>query len=62
MKEKCELCRFFVPLPGDEMGFCHRYPPTLGQTDRYVRSQQWPCVYTRDWCGEFKKPELWEQP
>lgn len=47
----CKNCIFFVGA--EYHTSCHRNPPTLVGTNDSVRSD-WPSVWERDFCGEFK--------
>lgn len=62
MAEKCENCRFFVPLRrggGRESGLgeCRRYPPGVRYYDIGPAGphKEWPQSHQDDWCGEFQK-------
>ena len=66
IEEQCLSCRFFVfkdrwnketaPEELDDIGACHRYPPTLKEDESadhpYCHNHVW--VVGNNWCGEFK--------
>lgn len=54
---RCEKCHFFEKTgtgqneaEGRSYGLCHRYPPTVTQTEPVF-----PEVWGHVWCGEFKR-------
>lgn len=61
MLEKCENCRFFIPLRLEgreaEMGECRRYPPGVRYYDIGAAGphKEWPRSNPDDWCGEFQE-------
>jgi hypothetical protein len=62
INRKCEKCRWFVDESEDgcdDIGVCHRYPPSNTETEGAFRGMAGACMYVyRDhWCGEFKKKE-----
>jgi hypothetical protein len=58
----CENCKFWNL---DEIK-CQRYPPTIIENIKYPDedddpySSDFPVSAPDDWCGEFKKREIWE--
>ena len=53
-EERCEYCRYAEFDAGEEMGECHRYPPTafVDGDDSFTI---FPHVAKVTWCGEFKR-------
>ena len=49
-RQACETCCFFVRIPMDASGRCHRYPKVvIGQN-----IAAFPLHYLLDWCGEWR--------
>jgi hypothetical protein len=55
-RQRCEHCRFFdPPNPGDEEGWCLRYPPQIFcVSPTHPVGSFFPKVGPQDWCGEFQ--------
>jgi hypothetical protein len=71
MTERCLTCRFWGECDADDdgnrMGYCHRYPPVLPQTDAQESWSErsfgsadgkWmgfhPITFQEDFCGEWQ--------
>lgn len=50
--QSCASCRCYVADPGDEVGFCKRYPPVALVVTDEIRCA-YPVVSLDDICGEF---------
>jgi hypothetical protein len=50
---RCSNCAFYVAEKKDEVGECHRYPPTLLPEDSDVAIFTFPITAEDEWCGEF---------
>lgn len=50
---RCDRCAFYVAEKKDEVGECHRYPPTLLPEDSDVAIFTFPITAEDEWCGEF---------
>lgn len=58
MMNTCNNCRFFHMEPrslreGHDYGECRMKPPTV-VANATTSITQWPRVWVKDWCGEFK--------
>jgi hypothetical protein len=51
----CVNCHYYHQH-SDELGDCHRYPPTYAGSDTPNQWHRWkhPLVHHENWCGEFK--------
>ena len=50
----CGGCAYFVPDPEDELGECHKNPPSLFSDDRGM-GYCFPSVPANEWCGAFQR-------
>jgi hypothetical protein len=48
----CVSCAFFMCELKEDLGFCHRYPPTIIEIEGDYDSC-YPVTSRSDWCGEF---------
>jgi hypothetical protein len=48
----CVSCAFFMCELIEDVGFCHRYPPTIIEIEGDYDSC-YPVTSRSDWCGEF---------
>ncbi|MGE5650955.1 MAG: high-potential iron-sulfur protein [Bacillota bacterium] len=51
---RCGSCVFYQADPGDEAGYCRRFPPVV-LPDEGGNSSAYPVVIPDDWCGEFTR-------
>lgn len=52
----CKTCRFYEEMCKDEVGDCHRYPPTILSISEYDdTSTSFPMVDVNNWCGEWQE-------
>lgn len=51
---KCGGCAFFQSEPGEDAGYCRRYPPQVVSSEDGEYSA-FPVVEVPDFCGEFRR-------
>lgn len=51
--KKCENCIHGRFEPGDELGYCHRYPPVLLQQEDGEIIYSFAIVPAAEFCGEY---------
>ena len=57
-RQLCSTCAFWVPLHRDDLGECHRYPPTVHRPDAKpadARLSVMPFTDKSDWYGEWQR-------
>jgi hypothetical protein len=52
--QSCASCRCYSADPGDDAGYCKRYPPTLIVLEESITSA-YPVVGPTDICGEYAR-------
>ena len=67
-KERCKNCRFWEnithacgfdvdpddPQQDDELGWCHRFPPSRINSADEMNNWLFPVAHHNDWCGEWQ--------
>lgn len=51
---KCATCAFIQIAPGEEAGYCRRYPPQVVSSDEGEYSA-FPVIEVSDFCGEYRR-------
>ena len=59
-ERNCGTCRFWAPFHRDNLGECHRYPPTVVGMQQVPDEQgppmnAMPLTDKTDWCGEWQQ-------
>jgi hypothetical protein len=51
---KCATCAFIQTEPGQDAGYCRRYPPVVVSSEEGEYSA-FPVVEMIDFCGEYRR-------
>ena len=54
---KCEQCKYWLGIEGDEKSTCRRYPPTVVVDRDGLPRTKWPQTNKCACCGEFEAKE-----